>query len=103
MDTSASTNRTYYYWLRANRMFTGWTDYLGPDTGIRKGPTPTAPTDIAASDGTYADYVRVTWTSTAAGSNRFWVYRRAYPIGPTVRLADTTASPYDDGSAVPGT
>ncbi len=65
---------------------------------------PSAPTGVAASDGTYTDKVRVTWNA-SSGATRYEVYRNTSNshTGETLLTSTQSSSPYDDTSADPGT
>ena len=99
----------YTYWVRA-RNAGGVTPFAAPDTGFR-GPeeallpdAPPAPSGVAATDGTDAALVRVTWDAVAC-ADAYRVYRSdggdagsALPVsdwltGDTLSFEDTTATP----------
>ena len=63
-----------------------------------------APTGVAASDGTYTDKVSVTWNA-SSGATRYEVYRNASNThtGETLLTSTQTSSPFDDTTAVAGT
>jgi hypothetical protein len=63
---------------------------------------PPAPSDVAASDGTFSDKVRVTWNE-ATGATSYDVFRNTTSSQPGAAFATGVASPYDDSSAVAGT
>jgi hypothetical protein len=66
---------------------------------------PAAPTNVAASDGAYADRVRITWTA-PAGATAYEVWRNtASSSGSAVKInaTDITGITYDDTTAVAGT
>ncbi len=66
-------------------------------------PTTSAPTSVAASDGTFCDKVQITWTP-PAGATGFTVYRNTTSSVSTASvIGQTTASPFDDTTANPGT
>jgi hypothetical protein len=58
---------------------------------------PSYPTNISATDGTYNDKVRITWTA-VSGATAYNVYRNG-----TIKQSNVTVTQYDDTSAVPGT
>ncbi len=64
----------------------------------------TAPTGVAASDGSYPDKVRVSWNS-VAGASHYRVYRATSSGGAKTELGDgwQVATSYDDRTATPGT
>ena len=98
-DTSADPGETYYYWVKACNV-NGCSDYSSFDTGYR---ALTAPTGVAASDGTYTDKVSVTWNA-SSGATRYEVYRNTSNshTGETLLTSSQSSSPYDDTSADPG-
>ncbi len=83
----ASTN---FYWVRAAMDGSGGgaSEYSPPDRGFA-GAAPIAPAGIAASDGTYVGFVRVTW-NVSQGATGYDVYRDGILVG-TSRI-----STYDD-------
>ncbi len=98
-DTTTPPGGVYYYWVKAicdiDESGMG-----GPDTGVRNY---TAPTGVAATDGTYGDKVRVTWSQTA-GAARYQVWRAPAAGGAASKLGAVTAPTtlYDDTTAIPG-
>jgi hypothetical protein len=108
-DTTAVPGKTYYYWLKACRG--AWcTDLSAPDAGMRKvaeappqpaGP-PATPTGVKASDGTYADKVRVSW-SAVSGAGYYYVQRAEAPdfAGETKSWA-AAGTQFDDTTAEAG-
>ncbi|MBK8052527.1 MAG: hypothetical protein IPK35_04410 [Saprospiraceae bacterium] len=76
-DASAVAGTTYHYWVRAASDNSGAniSAFSTGDTGFRASPpgTVTVPANVQASDGTFSDRVRVTWTGTSG--NWFRVYR----------------------------
>ena len=65
---------------------------------IRLGRTPSTPTNVQASDGTYTDKVRVTWTG-SSGATGYEVYRAASSTGSRSKLGSAASSTYDDTTA----
>ena len=62
-------------------------------------PSLDAPTGVAASDGTYADKVRVTWNS-VAGATSYLVYRSLTNSSASAsQVGSSTAAAYDDTAA----
>ena len=61
---------------------------------------PATPTGVAASNGTYDDKVQVTWNS-AGGATGYEVWRSESATGEKTKLGTTTATSWDDGTAVP--
>ncbi|MEJ2737208.1 MAG: hypothetical protein P8189_27215, partial [Anaerolineae bacterium] len=100
-DTTAAGGTTYYYWVKAcnNWLCSGYSAY---DTGYRSVPPPVAPTNVEASDGTYTDRVRVTWSS-SSGATYYQVWRAGSATGTKTLLSSPTGSPYDDTGATAGT
>ena len=62
---------------------------------------PDAPSKVQASDCTYPDRVRVTWSS-VAGAAYYHIYRAIWPAGVSTKIAEPTAASYDDTSVVSG-
>jgi hypothetical protein len=66
-------------------------------------PPPPAPTGVSASDGTYTDRVRISW-SPSAGADDYQVYRNTVNStgGATGLVSGYSSSTFDDFSATPG-
>jgi len=64
---------------------------------------PSPPTGVSASDGTYTDKVRITW-SPSAGADDYKVFQNTTnsSAGAAELVSGHSASPYDDYSAAPG-
>jgi fibronectin type 3 domain-containing protein len=95
-DAGASVGVNYSYSVKAKHAL-GSTDLSASDTGWRN---LAAPGSVAATDGTYADKVRVTWGA-VSGATGFKVYRA--PSGGTSELIATltgaASRTYDDSGA----
>jgi hypothetical protein len=103
-DTSAEAGTTYYYWVKACNS-TGCSGFSASDSGYRatEGTTPSPPTNVSASDGTYTDKVQVSWTA-SAGATTYQVFSHtSNNSSSATQLADSTSSPYNDTSAEAGT
>jgi len=75
-DTNAAANTTYYYFVQAASSSTGAnaSAYSTINSGWRSASTTvTVPVSVSASDGTYSDKVRITWSGTSG--NYFRVFR----------------------------
>jgi fibronectin type 3 domain-containing protein len=96
-DTTGTPGVTYYYWVVAYRSasFSGYSLY---NTGWRK---LLPPTNVQASDGTYTDKVRVTWTA-SVGATSYKVYRATTATGAKVLRGSPTGVYFDDTTATPG-
>ena len=101
-DTSAVPGQTYYYWAAAAMDANGLrvSGALPPDTGW---VAISAPTGVAATDGTYTDRVRITWNA-SAGATHYRVWRNTTSDLGTSSPQGTwqTTTTYDDMSASPG-
>jgi fibronectin type 3 domain-containing protein len=61
------------------------------------------PTNVQATDGTYSDRVRISWSS-VAGATAYEVWRHtSNSSGSATKIGDPTSSPFDDTTAVTGT
>ena len=101
-DTTALPGTTYSYWVKAVNQI-GSSDFSISDTGYRNIGTPLSPpTNVQATDGTIANYVQISWNSVPGASN-YNVYRSTNPQGPPILLNFSTASPFNDWNAAPGT
>ncbi|OGV55290.1 MAG: hypothetical protein A2X45_15460 [Lentisphaerae bacterium GWF2_50_93] len=95
--------KTYTYFLKAKRSATASTLFSAGDAGyITKKPLP--PATVTASDGTYFDKIRVTWTaSLGASSYDVERYTDAALSALDDTFADITGLSYDDVSCEIGT
>ncbi len=96
----------YFYWVKAAVSSTGTnaSSLVLEWCGIGQRALP-APTGVDASDGTYADYVRVTWTGPVYSGNKYYrVFRgvSADPGAATALGTWQTATTYDDTTAAQG-
>jgi serine protease len=64
--------------------------------------TPSAPTEVEASDGMYADRVRVTW-SASSGATTYKIFRNTSDALPVELESNVPSISYDDMSAAPET
>jgi len=98
-DDTTPPGGVYYYWVKAICAIDE-SGMGGPDTGARNY---TAPTGVAATDGSYTDKVRVTWSQTA-GAARYQIWRAPAAGGAASKLGAVTAPTtlYDDATAIPG-
>ena len=87
-DTSVTQWQTYQYTVKAGNS-SSWTPLSTPDTGYAGSLAP--PTNVAASDGTYDNRVRITW-SPSVGATSYRLYRDG------VQIAEITSTSYDDMS-----
>ena len=60
---------------------------------------PATPQNVSASDGTYTDRVRVSW-SPVLGAGEYWLFRRTCPTCSLAAIGTTGANFYDDVGAV---
>jgi peptide/nickel transport system substrate-binding protein len=97
-DTTATPGLTYYYWVKACKGPV-CSDYSSSDTGWRG---MTAPTNVAASDGTFTDKTQVTWTA-SSGATSYNVYRATTAGGAGLTLLGSpTDVTFDDTTGTPG-
>ncbi len=101
-DAAVTPGVTYYYWVKAAIDSSGGrpSDFSVANPGWRALP---APKGLAASDGTYPAFVRVTWTG-GAGASQYRVYRHTSndSAGAVALGIWQPATSYDDTSAAPG-
>ncbi|MCX7844792.1 MAG: hypothetical protein N2507_05670 [Candidatus Bipolaricaulota bacterium] len=100
-DREVVRGRVYWYKVQACNDY-GCGDFSPPDFGAAALQPPGAPPNVQASDGVYADRVRVSWGA-VAGAARYEVWRAAARDGPYELLAETTATSYDDRAVTVGT
>jgi cellulose 1,4-beta-cellobiosidase len=97
-DTTATPGVDYYYWVKSCKG-TLCSDYGSSDMGWRG---LTAPTNVQASDGTFAYKVTVTWTA-ASGATFYNVYRATTAGGAGITLLGSpTDVTFDDTTGTPG-
>jgi hypothetical protein len=88
----------YYYWVKAYNS-NGESIFSNPNIGLRL----VAPTNIAASDDTYTDKVRITWSS-SVGAGYYHVFRNTTNNSSTsVLIQSIGGSPCFDSTAQVGT
>ncbi len=95
-DTSAAPGITYLYWVRATNTG-GTSDFSSSDEGSLAGIS--GPGTVSASDGDYADYVKVSWQA-SQGAMSYEVWRgtvNAYSKASKIRTV--TATSYNDTNA----
>jgi hypothetical protein len=100
-DTNAVAGTTCWYWVKAKNSC-GTSGFSNGDSGYLAVTPPIPPTDVSATDGTYTDRVQVSWVDNGATSYEIW-RNTSDNSGLASKIADDTASPYDDTNAVAGT
>ncbi len=104
-DTDVEQGTTYWYRVKASNS-AGDSDYSNADSGYLKEETtpPSAPAGVAATDGTYTDKVRVSWSS-STGATSYKLYRATSNSSGAASLVSQgiTGTSYDDASVQPGT
>ena len=101
-DYGAGVGTSYYYWVKSSNSVATSAFSLSYDTGYRFGP-PLAPSGTAASDGTFTNMIRVSW-SASAGATGYEIWRNPADDFPTAtKVAVDGASPYDDTGLLVGT
>ena len=103
-DTSAVVGTTYWYFMKACNGAV-CSDFSAGDSGYRQGAVtvPSVPTGVSASDGTYTDKVRITWT-VPSGATYHEVYRNtSNATSGAALISGSAGTPHDDHTAVPGT
>lgn len=97
-DTTADPGVLYYYFVRAYNG-SAYGAYSTSDSGYRK---LAAPTGVAATDGTLATGVTVTWNA-VTGADSYTVYRNTTDSTTGGTDLGTQSSGFNDTTAVPGT
>jgi fibronectin type 3 domain-containing protein len=101
-DTTAVTGTTYYYWVKAKK-WDGISGFSASNTGYRAVATPPAPTGVSASDGSYIDRVRITWTA-SSGATGYEVWRgTSSSSSQASSIGYPTTTTFDDMTMTPGT
>jgi predicted phage tail protein len=100
-DTTAVAGTTYYYWVKAKNL-AGTSGFSGSNSGYKLAPL-APPNSVAATDGTYADKVQVTWSS-VTGANGYEIWRNTVNNSKTAnKIGSPTVTPFNDLNAVAGT
>ena len=101
-DTTVIAGTNYYYWVKATNAG-GTSAFSLSDSGYASNAIPSAPTGVSASDGTYSDRIRVSWTP-SAGAIGYEVWRNTNNVsGSATKIAPSiVSSPYDDLTASQG-
>lgn len=100
-DETASPNVLYWYRVRACNQF-GCSAFSPADSGFRYGQKPPAPPqNVQASDGTYTDRIRITW-SPSLGATYYEIHRSDIPGADYIGIAQTSATFYEDREIVRG-
>ena len=96
-DRTTKAGTRYFYWVTVcNKLVCS--NFSRGDTGFRKlMPSP----DLQASDGTYADYVHISWTA-VAGATFYNVYRSTSSAGEKTLLRSPIGTLFYDRTAQPG-
>ncbi|HHV06165.1 MAG TPA: peptidoglycan DD-metalloendopeptidase family protein [Anaerolineaceae bacterium] len=76
-DTSIIPGTTYWYYVKTCNS-AGCSEFSEGDSGFAKMPVPNKPIGVKASDGSFSDYVKVTWSETDFAEN-YEVYRAISP------------------------
>lgn len=99
-DSTALPCTTYYYWVKARRGGLS-SPFSTSDSGFR---LPSAPTGVSASDGTFRNFIRVSWNAlTTPAVTSYQVWRNTINDSSTAtQIATVTVSPYDDYATVSG-
>ncbi|GEM_PF-2089481 len=93
-DTDQPEPNVHTYWLRAFNL-DDESDLSDSDTGYRESFAPDPPEDLAASDGTYTDFIRLTWTK-SDGAEGYKIYRDSTSGAPLTEVGDVAT--WDDQS-----
>lgn len=101
-DATTVPGGTYYYWIKAKReMAQGLVCRSSASAGCSGWKAMSTPQNLRASNGSYMDKIRVTWSATP-GATGYEVWRNPSPsIGLASKINDTTAISYDDENVIP--
>ncbi len=98
-DITAAPGNLYYYWVKACNS-DACSDYSSVNTGFRQLPPPLA---VMATDGAFTNKVQISW-DWLMGATYYQIFRNITDShGSEVELGSSSASPYDDDTAVQGT
>ncbi|MDD5482437.1 MAG: M4 family metallopeptidase [Kiritimatiellae bacterium] len=103
LDTSAVPGVIYYYWVQAtNSAGESSLSYPGSGHCGSIDPILTIPTGVNASDGIYADYIKVAWQA-VSGATKYEVWRSTendFSLAALIR--EITGTSYNDASVSQG-
>lgn len=100
-DTEASANVLYWYRVRACNQF-GCSAFSQADSGWRLGQmAPSVPRNVQASDGTFSDRIRVTW-SASPGASSYEIWRSDVRDADYFKIDTATSPPYEDRAVIRG-
>jgi fibronectin type 3 domain-containing protein len=94
-DTNATAGQLYYY-----KVVLDGHDCFGADSGYTAAQQDFCPSETSASDGTYADKVRVEWSGVSG--HTYDVYRHLQNGGDWSLLGSSDSLAYEDTTAEPG-
>jgi hypothetical protein len=101
-DTGLACSTIYFYRVRAFREADGqYSSYSNSSSATTHSCSLPAPTNVQASNGTFTDKVRVTW-SIVSGATSYQVYRATSAVGMKTNLGDTTTTVFDDTTPAVG-
>jgi hypothetical protein len=95
-DDYVGNTGTYWYWVKAENSAGPSVSFSNGDSGYRTTP-PGAPTGLSATDGTYADRVRLTWIPPTTGATGYRIYRNTTNQSSAAsEIGTSTTTSYDD-------
>lgn len=98
-DNTTVPGALYYYWVKAVN-YTDTSPMSGSNSGYR---AISAPSSLAASDGTYSDKVRLTWNSTP-GAEGYNIFRHTINnSSAATHIGDASGIGFNDTNAISGT
>ncbi len=100
-DMDASPGVVYWYKIKACNP-SGCSAFSAADSGFTFPSAPDPVTNVSASDGTYNDRVRITWTA-SLGTATYEVYRSGSEGGTYALRGTATGTTYDDTGVTVGT
>ncbi len=100
-DYDVPSNTVFYYRVAA-RNATAVSDFSNTNSGYRGSVLPAPPPAVAASDGTFSNFVLVTWTASATTNvTGYDVWRNADAVAFTQLTTNRPATTYQDYGAAP--
>lgn len=95
-DYNATKGKVYWYWIKACNT-TGCSNLSVGESGFTLLDSPSTPSNLKASDGTYPDKIALTWNN-ASNADSYEVYRAVSAFGVKQMIGTSTNNSFQDYS-----